>query len=144
MAYMRLALLLLALPMAAQTRLTVDQLKGPAGEIRLLALDSTGKLITLTLGESLAVLDGALRTLAPILTPGWTAQRVESPLARNADGTYTGTGATVYRNGLMMTAGRDYDIIGDKITPKEPWAASDIVTGVRFTVVPVQLSQRAP
>jgi hypothetical protein len=137
-------LALLALSCAAQTRLPVDQIRGPAGEIRLLALDSTGKLITLTLGESLAVLDGVIRTLAPVITPGWTAQRVEAPLARNSDGTYTGTGATVYRNGLMMTAGRDYDSVGNKITPKEPWAASDIVTGVRFSVVPVQLSQRAP
>jgi len=61
---MKLLLFVAALTLTAQTRLPIDQLKGPPGEVRLLALDAAGKLTTLTLGEGVEIVDGKIRMQA--------------------------------------------------------------------------------
>ena len=135
---MKLLLLLTTLALAAQTRLPIDQLKGPPGEVRLLALDATGKPITLTLGEGLAIIDGKIRTRAETVPTGWTITKAEYLLVRAEDGTYSAAeDYAIYRNGMMMSVGSDYTLVNGRIRPAEPWAATDTVIAVFFRVVPV-------
>jgi len=136
---MKLAILsLFALTLSAQTRLPIDQLKGPPGEVRLLALDATGKLSTLTLGEGLEIIGGQIKMKAVPVPSGYALIRSEYQLARAEDGTYESpSGNGVYRNGLLMTMNSDYTLVGGRIRPAEPWAASDAVTAVSYRIMPL-------
>lgn len=130
-----------ALALAAQTRLPIDQLKGPPGEVRLLALDATGKPITLILGEGLEIVGGQIKMRAIPVPSGYALIKSEDLLLIAPDGTYSAsTGMSIYRNGMLMSAGSDYTLVAGRVRPAEPWSASDVITAVSYRILPLSPS----
>ena len=127
-----------ALALAAQTRLPIDQLKGPPGEVRLLALDAAGKLTTLTLGEGLEISGSVIKMKAVPVPSGYALIKSEDLLLIAPDGTYSAsTGMSIYRNGMLMSAGSDYTMVAGRVRPAEPWSASDVITAVSYRILPL-------
>ena len=131
-------LILSALALTAQTRLPIDQLKGPPGEVRLLALDAAGKLTPLTLGEGLEISGSVIKMKAVPVPSGYALLRSEWPLTQAADGTYAAAkGDAIYRNGMLMSLSADYTLVDGRVRPSEPWGASDAVTAVSYRIMPL-------
>lgn len=134
---------LVTLSAIAQTRLPIDQLKGPPGEVRLLALDATGKPITLTLGEGLEIVNGVIRARVALIPEGYRIVRSQWRLSREDDGTYLiASGDTIYRNGMLMSPGPDYTISAGRVVPVDQWPATDTVTAVSYRILPISAAIR--
>lgn len=135
---MKLLLLITTLALSAQTRLPIDQLKGLPGEVRLLALDAAGKPITLTLGEGVEIADGKIRMKAIPVPSGYVLIKSEYTLVRAEDGTYSASKEdSIYRNGLLMSAGSDYTLVNGRVRPAEPWPATDMIAAVFYRILPL-------
>lgn len=134
-------IVLLALPLAAQTRINLDQIKvyGEAPFIYVcLALGpdediSTKQLIPVTLdSETLELIKGAdgnytLRAKVAFAIPIMTTYKLD---AKRVDFSVGGTlGLEVYRNGLIQTEGEDYGLNGTIVTflPRAVPQPNDIV-----------------
>ena len=140
---MKLLLFVAALTLTAQTKMPIDQIKGPPGEVRLLALDATGKPITLMLGDGLEIVNGVIRSRVQLVPDGYRIVRSQWRLSREDDGTYLiASGDTIYRNGMLMSPGPDYTISAGRVVPVEQWAATDTVTAVSYRIIPFSAATR--
>ena len=136
---MKHLLLILGLPLLAQTTIKPDQLRPAAPEAPrpvLLAFSLKG-FTPVTLGPGISV------TVTPT---GYTIDAAGSKfiltvnqiiLTPLADGTLPlAPNAVLKRNGLHMTPGIDYTYSNGKATPKTPWAADDTLVAVSYTLDP--------
>lgn len=107
----------------AQTRITADQLSGPA--VSVLVVTSSGRVAFAKLGTGLGIVempDGSTLISAVIMTEPPVTRRITGQPGRIAGRTVTflspiqlGT-AAVYRNGLRQTSPQDYSVSGATIT----------------------------
>jgi hypothetical protein len=127
---------LLALSAHAQTRITLDQIKAPAGQVRLLILEADGKLSTVTLGDGLEIVGGQIKAKA--IPAGFRLVKGEYALVRAEDGTYSASDeSAIFRNGMLMSIGLDYTLVGGRVRPAEPWPSTDMITAVFYRVLPI-------
>jgi len=144
---MKYLLLLTSFVLCAQTKLPIDQIKGPVGSIGLLAIDESGSLITVKLSDSVAIVDGTLVAKVNIAPTGYALMRSEAILTRNSDGSYILLGGeTIYRNGLVQLEGPDYSRIDGRAVPNplKPWASGDLVVGISHRIIIPSLSITRP
>ena len=135
----RVLLLLLSIPLLAQTTVAPGQLRPAAPEAPkpiLLAFTAKG-FQPVTLGPEFTATQTAT---------GWTINvaaasakvnlaRTQIQLTPAADGSYplSPTGV-LKRNGLSQTAGVDYTYTNGRATPKIPWSTDDIVVADEITL----------
>jgi hypothetical protein len=125
---MRFLLILCAATLAAQTSVKPEQIRtAPAPAVRLLAFDSTGRLMLLDLGPGLQIV-GSTITATPADSPAPVL--VSTRLARDANGSYPAIVGIVTRNGVVQEAGKDFTVSGGLLTPVEKWTADDVVLGI--------------
>jgi hypothetical protein len=110
------------IPAWAQTRLNVDQLAaGATSPLRIMAMDSRGRLTALSVGDGIEISGTELRAVA--------SPRVPVVLARAPNGAYSFVGGMgVFRNGVLQMQGIDYSVSVGVLTPVLPWSADDIVS----------------
>lgn len=123
--FLPLLFLALALPLAAQTKPTIDQVRGPAlADGRLLAVVN-GKLVPVSLGAGVSLVQASggyeLRASAQ--------SGVEARLARAANGAWTIPSgcaiSRIFRNGLRQFGAIDYSISGSELRFREGGDAAD-------------------
>lgn len=127
-------LLLTALIATAQTTIKPDQLRAAAPEAAkpiILAFSAKG-FTPVVLGPGITATQtstGWVIDVAPAPAPSLKLARTRAQVTAAADGSYPLTSLGVlYRNGLAMTPGVDYNWASGRATPKTPWAADDLVT----------------
>ena len=132
---------LLALTTLAQTSVTPAQIRtAPAPAVRLLAFDSTGRLMLLDLGPGVQIvgstITAAVDTSPPVL--------VSTRLKRDAAGNYPASTGIVTRNGVVQERGGDYALTGAGLVPAVPWGADDVVLAITAERGPAAVQRVAP
>jgi hypothetical protein len=127
---------ILALTLQAQTSVKPEQIRAqPAPAVRLLAFDSTGRLMLLDLGPGVQIV-GSMVTAAVDASPPVI---VSTRLKRDASGNYPATVGLVTRNGVVQERGGDYNLTSAGLVPVTPWDAADIVLAITAERAPALL-----